>query len=107
MSEETAVGIITEDQAVELLALCITSARLLMDEPAHYGPLRLLTATERLSAMMLDRAAPETRPLLELAIERIPQMHVQMSDIPAYTAGLDELNAAVGDCLVRRAGLEG
>lgn len=106
MSESAAQGIISEDQAVELLALFVSSAHLLMNEPAHYGPLRLLTATERLGAMMLERASPETRPFLELAIERIPQLHMQMSDLPAYTAGLEELNAAIGDCLVRRAGLE-
>ena len=106
MNESAGKGIISEDEAVELLALFISSARLLMDEPAHYGPLRLLTATERLSAMMLERASAETRPLLELAIERIPQLHMQMSDVAAYTDGLEELCAAVGDCLVRRAGLE-
>lgn len=106
MDERGSSGVINEDEAVELLALMISSAQLLMDEPAHYGPLRLLTATERLSAMMLDRSSAEARPLLELAIERIPQMHGQMSDVPAYTAGLEELCAAVGDCLVRRAGLE-
>ena len=106
MDERAATGVLSEDEAVELLALMISSARLLMDEPAHYGPLRLLTATERLSAMILDEASAETRPLLELAIDRIPQLHTQMSDVPAYTAGLEELCVAIGDCLVRRAGLD-
>ena len=106
MNDSGAQEIINEDQAVELLALFVSSALLLMNEPAHYGPLRLLTATERLSAMLLERASPEARPFLELAIERIPQLHMQLSDVPAYTAGLEELNAAIGDCLVRRAGLE-
>ncbi len=106
MNDSGVQEIISEDQAVELLALFVSSAQLLMNEPAHYGPLRLLTATERLSAMLLPKASPETRPFLELAIERIPQLHMQMSDVPAYTAGLEELNAAIGDCLVRRAGLE-
>ena len=106
MDERAATGVLSEDEAVELLALMISSARLLMDEPAHYGPLRLLTATERLSAMILDEASAETRPLLELAIDRIPHLHTQMSDVPAYTAGLEELCAAIGDCLVRRAGLD-
>ena len=106
MTEGSAKRVLSEDEAVELLALMISSARLLMEEPAHYGPLRLLTATERLSAMLLDEASEETRPLLELAIERIPQLHEQMSDVPTYTAGLEALCEAIGDCLVRRAGLE-
>ena len=33
--------VLKEGEAVELLALLITSARIQMEEPAHYGPLRL------------------------------------------------------------------
>ena len=68
--------VLTEEEAVELLALMITSARTQMDEPTYYGPLRLLTATERLSAMILERASDKSREFLQDAIDRIPDMHM-------------------------------
>ena len=64
--------VLKEDEAVELLALLITSARTQMDEPAHYAPMRLLTATERLSGMMLERASAKSREFLQVNVERIP-----------------------------------
>lgn len=93
--------VLTEAEALELLALLITSARIQMDEPAHYGPLRLLTATERLSAMMLERASDKTDGFLQDAIARIPAMHMAMSDVESYTAALDHLCRAVAHCLLK------
>jgi hypothetical protein len=97
--------VLKEDEALELLALLITSARIQMEEPAHYGPLRLLTATERLSAMMLERSSKKSRGFLEENIERIPEMHMAMSDIETYTAALDERCRAVATCLLRHSTL--
>ena len=97
--------VLKEDEAVELLALLITSARIQLDEPAHYGPLRLLTATERLSEMMLARASEKTRGFLQDNMERIPEMHMAMSDVEAYAAGLDERCRAVAACLLRHSAL--
>ncbi|MCY4060834.1 MAG: DUF6092 family protein [Chloroflexi bacterium] len=93
--------VLKEDEAVELLALLITSARIQIDEPAHYGPLRLLTATERLSGMMLERASDKSRAFLQENIERIPEMRMAMSDVESYAAGLDEHCRAVAACLLR------
>ena len=97
--------VLKEHEAIELLALLITSARIQMDEPAQYGPLRLLTATERLSSAILERASDKSREFLQDNIERIPEMHMQMSDIEAYTANLDELCRQVADCLLRHSSL--
>ena len=94
-------GVITEAEALELLALLITSARIQLEEPAHYGPLRLLTATERLCAVMLERSSDESREFLQDAIERIPELHMQMSDVETYTQGLDALCRSVAECLLR------
>jgi len=99
--------VLTEAEAVELLALLITSARTQMDEPAHYGPLRLLTATERLSAMMLERSSDKSRAFLQDTINRIPAMHMAMSDVESYTASLDHLGRTVASCLLRHSQLEG
>ncbi|MCY3575328.1 MAG: DUF6092 family protein [Chloroflexi bacterium] len=99
--------VLKEDEAIELLALLITSARIQMDEPAHYGPLRLLTAAERLSSLIEARSSQKAREFLEGNIERIPAMHMRMSDVDAYTEGLDALCRAVAACLLRHSSLEG
>jgi hypothetical protein len=41
--------VLTEGEAVELLAFLITSARALSSEPPDYGPMRLLSAAAKLS----------------------------------------------------------
>ncbi len=97
--------VLKEDEAIELLALLITSARIQMEEPAHYGPLRLLTATERLSSAIIERASEKSRDFLQANIERIPDMHMQMSDTDAYAAGLDELCRRVAETLLRHSPL--
>ena len=99
--------VLTEAEAIELLALLITSARTQMDEPAHYGPLRLLTATERLSAMIVERSSDKSTAFLREAIDKIPDMHMNMSDVEGYTASLDELCREVAMCLLRHSDLEG
>lgn len=98
--------VLTEAEAIELLALLITSARIQMEEPAHYGPLRLLTAAERLSAIALERSSDQSRAFLQDAIERIPAMHMAMSDVESYTASLDHLSRAAAGCLLRHSCLE-
>ncbi len=98
--------VLKEDEAIELLALLITSARIQLEEPAQYGPLRLLTATERLSSMIAGRASEKSREFLQGNIERIPDMHMEMSDLDAYTAGLDALCREVAQCLLRHSALE-
>ncbi len=98
--------VLKEEEAIELLALLISSARIQMEEPAHYGPLRLLTATERLSNLILERSSDKSRDFLQGNIERIPAMHMAMSDVETYTAGLDELCRAVAECLLRHSPLK-
>jgi hypothetical protein len=98
--------VLKEDEAVELLALLISSARIQMDEPAHYGPLRLLTATERLSGMILERASEKSRDFLQGNVDSIPELHMRMSDVEAYAAGLDGLCREVAECLLRHSALE-
>ena len=99
--------LLNEDQAVELIALFLSSARLLISEPAAYGPLRLLTATERLSTMIIKDVSPPTRKLLQLCIDRIPHTYTLANEVKEYAAAMDELCEALGQCLVDRAELEG
>ena len=73
--------VLKEDEAIELLALLISSARIQMDEPAHYAPMRLLTATERLSNMIVGtQFSDKSRGFLQGNVERIPDMRMAMSD---------------------------
>jgi hypothetical protein len=39
--------VLTEDEALELLAFLVTAARTQVDKPHEYGPLRLLTAAKK------------------------------------------------------------
>ena len=99
--------VLKEAEAIELLALLITSARIQLDEPAHYGPLRLLTATERLSSAIVERASEQSRGFLQGNIERIPELNMQMSDVDAYKSELDALCREVAACLLRHSDLPG
>ncbi|MCY3946064.1 MAG: DUF6092 family protein [Anaerolineaceae bacterium] len=96
---------LTEDQVVELTALFLSCSLLLLREPALYGPLRQLTAAERLAAMVYDDVSPEVRTLLDVALERIPVSHTVTGQRDRYKAIVVELNEALGDCLAARAGL--
>ena len=50
--------VLTEDEALEMLAFLVTAARTQLDEAAEYGPLRLLMAAGRLADFMAERASP-------------------------------------------------
>src|SRR5438034_6922766 len=56
--------VLSEDEAVELVAFLVTAARTQVDEAAEYGSLRLLTAAGRLGELMAERVSPETRAAL-------------------------------------------
>ena len=92
--------VLSEEEAVELLALMITSARIQIDEPARYGPLRLLTAAERLSSFIKDRASAEAQPMLNVLTGEIPNMAMYMSDEERYVGALDGLCRVVAQHLV-------
>ena len=94
--------VLSEEEAVELLALLITSARIQIDEPARYGPLRLLTAAERLSNFIKERASTEAQPMLTTLTSEIPNMAMYMSDEERYVGALDSLCRVVAQHLVEQ-----
>jgi hypothetical protein len=57
--------VLTEYEAIELLAFLVSAARIQLDEEPNKAPRRLLTAAERLSLLVLSRASPESRKALE------------------------------------------
>jgi hypothetical protein len=95
-----ATMVLTEDEALELVAFLITAARTQLDEAADYGPLRLLTAASRLSDFVIERVSPETRALLVGTLRQIPDMAVRTADPAGYTAALDAVCRAVAAHLV-------
>jgi hypothetical protein len=94
--------VLTEDQAIELLAYLVTAARTQIDEASEYGPMRLLTAAQRLAVFAAPRVSTETRELLEGPIQQMPQPATQSGDPDGYTAALDRMCGAVAEHLVNR-----
>jgi uncharacterized protein DUF6092 len=92
--------VLTEDEAIELLAYLVTAARTQIDEAAEYGPLRLLSAAQRLAAFVAPRVSSATRELLEGPLQQVPQTATQSRDPDGYTAALDRMCAAVAEHLV-------
>jgi hypothetical protein len=98
-------GVLSEDEALELFAYLVTSARTQLDEPARYASMRLLSAAEDLRDRVAGRVSPElaavfarTEPLSSFAQE-------QINDRDAYTRSVDELCRIVAATLTERAGV--
>jgi hypothetical protein len=98
--------VLSEDEALELLAFLVTAARTQVDEAAEYGPFRLLTAAGRLADLMAARVSPETRALLEGPLRQLPETSVLTADPAGYTAALDAACRAVGQHLAAHFGLD-
>ncbi|GAA4244704.1 DUF6092 family protein [Dactylosporangium darangshiense] len=98
--------VLTEDEALELLTYLVTAARTQLDEAAEYGPLRLLTAAQRLAGYMAPRVSPEMRSLLEGPIQRVPQTATRSADPDGYAATLDTMCRVLAEHLVTRYGID-
>ena len=98
--------VLTEDEAIELLAYLVTAARTQLDEAAEYGPLRLLTAAQRLAAFIGPRVSPATRVLLDGPIRRVPATATRSLDPHRYAAGLDAVCEALAEHLVTHFGVD-
>ena len=101
----TSVMVLTEDEALEILAFLVTAARTQLDEAAEYGPLRLLTAAGRLAAFIDERASPGTRALLAGPLKELPEAALRSVDPTKYAAQLDAVCRAVGEHLVGHFGV--
>ncbi len=112
MSEEEATvrestPILTEDEAIELYAFLLTSARSQLDDPCEYASMRLLSAAEDLRDRIIDRVGPETRAHLRQTEEATAFAQTHTNDLEAYTSTLDELCARAARFLVERFGEAG
>jgi len=98
--------VLTEDEALELVAFLVTAARTQVDEAAEYGSLRLLTAAGRLAEFIGARVSPETRAFLTGPLRHMPDLAVRTFDPAGYVAALDTMCRAVGERLVSHFGLD-
>ena len=96
--------VLTEDEAVELLAFLATAARTQVDEPPDYAPMRLLNGAERLAEFIKGRVSEDTRELIETSLHDVPH-DLRRSNFDEYVARLDEICRAVAQHLVERNGL--
>jgi hypothetical protein len=93
--------VLTEEEGLELLAYLVTSARTQLDEAAEYGPLRLLTAAQRLGEFMAPRSSQATQALIEGSIQPMPETATRSADPDRYVAALDAVCHALGEHLVQ------
>ncbi len=99
--------VMTEDEALDLLAFLVTAARTQVDEPPEYAPLRLLTAAQRLCDSIRDRVSAGTRQLLLGPMKQIAEVQTPSSDPEGYTTTLDAMCAAIAQHLVVHFGQRG
>jgi hypothetical protein len=96
--------VLTEDEAIELFAFLMTSARSQLDDPCRYASMRLLTAAEELRDRIFDRVTPKTRELFRQTQPKTRFAQTHTNDLEAYTATLDELCTETARFLVARFG---
>src|SRR5262245_519663 len=96
--------VLTEDEALELLAFLVTAARTQVDEAPEYAPLRLLTAAQRLGEAILARVSPATRQVLAASLSQLVPLDTPSADPDGYRAKLDGLCAALARHLVAHFG---
>jgi hypothetical protein len=94
--------VLDEDDALELLAYLITSARTQVDEAKEYGPMRLLIAAHRLAEMIAPRSSEGTQSLVSGPVQQMPLLAVPRGDRDGYVAQLDDLCRAVAEHLTVR-----
>ena len=94
------VMVLTEEEGLELLAYLVTAARTQLDEAAENGPLRLLTAAQRLGTFMAPRSSQATRALIEDSIQPMPETATRSADPDGYVAALDAVCRGLAEHLV-------
>ena len=77
-SQTVASGVLTEEQALELIAFLASSAEISLTEPTHYANFRLIDATSRMIGMMLEHETPRTGAFLRAFKDEVDKKKVWM-----------------------------
>ena len=96
---------LSENQIVELFVYFLTTARVQIDDPNHYGPMRLLFAAEKLRDFVSGRTSPALQKLFEDTEPIINSAHIVVNDVEKFTAELDHLSTIVAEYLVEASDL--
>jgi len=99
------LAILSENEVVELFVYFLTTARVQIDDPNHYGPMRLLFAAEKLRDFVAGRISPSLQKLFEDTEPVINRAHIVVNDTEKFTAELDHLSTVVAEYLVEVSGL--
>jgi hypothetical protein len=71
-------GVLTEEQALELIAFLVSASDSLLSEPYHYGNFRLIDAASRLMGFMLEHETPRTGAFIRSFKEEVDKKKVWM-----------------------------
>ena len=96
---------LSENQIVELFVYFLTTARVQIDDPDHYGPMRLLFAAEKLRDFVAGCTSPELQKLFEDTEPIINSAHIVVNDTEKFTTELDRLSTIVAEYLLKVSGL--
>jgi Family of unknown function (DUF6092) len=97
--------VVSESEALLLLAHLVTSAELCMTEPYDYGIFRLIDAASRLAAAMLPRSSGKSRAFLEAFLLEVDEKKMwDTRDRERYGSFLRETSRRTAEHLVARAG---
>ncbi len=88
--------------AMELMAYMLTSARGLVDEPATYGPFRLVDGASRLCELLIAKGHPDKAFLEGLKAKIDERKFVLMTDADAFVALVDETVIDVTRALMKK-----
>ena len=99
------LAILSENEVGELFVYFLTTARVQIDDPNHYGPMRLLFAAEKLRDFVAGRISPSLQKLFEDTEPVINRAHIVVNDTEKFTAELDHLSTVVAEYLVEVSGL--
>ena len=97
--------VVSESEALALLAHLVTSAELCMTEPYDYGIFRLIDAASRLASMMVARSDGEDRAFLEAFLGDVDEKKMwDTRDRDRYGSFLRETSRRTAQHLVARSG---
>lgn len=100
----TSPGVLTEEQALELIAFLASSAEISLSEPTHYPYFRLIDATSRMIGMMLEHDTPKTGEFLRRFKAEVDEKKVWMMwDVDAFFDFLRSAPALVAAEMTRLA----
>ena len=93
--------VLSEDEVVELFSYLLTTARVQIDDPDYYGPIRLLSAAEKLRDFAVGRSSHDLQEFFENTKAIINKAHLVVNDTDKFTTELDRISAATAEYLLR------